>query len=407
MGRCQKFLLLGLIIVGFFCFIYPKTMGQLYYLKSIKKIDIHTHIVSDASYLREVMDELNMKFFTICTRGVNMDVMNFQVNTAKQFCNEYPRYYAWSTTFDLTQRNEPDWVEQVKGYLKDSFDNGAVAVKVWKEIGMEIKNSKGEFIQIDDPMFTPIFNYIAQEGKPLFAHIGEPIQAWMPLPIGPGGKPTSYWANNPEWHFWDKPDKPSYNHIMAARDHILANYSNLKVIGCHLGSVEFDVDELAKRFDKYPNFAVDTAARINYLMGQQRGKVRAFLIKYQDRILYGTDMLSGGMINIDPEQLIYIAPEQVEKIKQSLLLKKDIKQEQAKNEIQTLLKKYSLSPEQAERAKQRLLQRYLDDFVFYSTDDEISMREYSLQGLALPKNVLQKIFYENAVKWIPGVNKDF
>jgi polyhydroxyalkanoate synthesis regulator phasin len=185
---------------------------------------------------------------------------------------------------------------------------------------------------------------------------------------------------------------------MAARDHILANYSNLKVIGCHLGSVEFDVDELAKRFDKYPNFAVDTAARINYLMGQQRGKVRAFLIKYQDRILYGTDM-SGGMINI--------APEQVEKIKQSLLLKKDIKQEQAKNEIQTLLKKYSLSPEQAERAKQRLLQRYLDDFVFYSTDDEISMREYSLQGLALPKNVLQKIFYENAVKWIPGVNKDF
>jgi len=60
-------------------------------------------------------------------------------------------------------------------------------------------------------------------------------------------------------------------------------------VGAHLGSMEVDVDQIAKRFDKYPNFAVDTAARIDYLMMQKTEEVRAFLIKYQDRVVYGTD----------------------------------------------------------------------------------------------------------------------
>ncbi len=368
MNRNLKKSIISLFAILSFCIFNSSSVtGQISYLNSIKKIDIHTHIVSDASYLKDVMEELNMKFFTICTRGTDMDRINFQVNAAKEFCNQYPRYYAWSTTFDLTHRNDTDWINQVKRYLKDSFDNGAVAVKVWKDIGMQIKNPNGEYIQIDDSMFNPIFDYIEQEGKTLFAHMGEPIQAWMPLPIGADGKPRSYWANNPEWHFWDKPDKPSYNEIIAARDHVLAKHPNLRVVACHLGSLEFDVDEVAKRFDKYPNFVVDTAARIGNLMSQERGKVRAFLIKYQDRILYGTDMF-GGMITSSGAKR---------------------------------------TPEQAERAKQSLSRRYSNDFEFFATDNEISRRDYSIRGLALPKEVLYKIFYGNAVRWVPGINKDF
>ena len=72
---------------------------------------------------------------------------------------------------------------------------------------------------------------------------------------------------------------------------MLAAHPKLRVIGCHLGSMEHDVDEIAKRLDRYPNFAVDTAARVVNLMAQPREKVRAFLIKYQDRVLWGTDLM--------------------------------------------------------------------------------------------------------------------
>src|SRR5216110_196673 len=93
------------------------------------------------------------------------------------------------------------------------------------------------------------------------------------------------------------PERPSKERILTARDRMLAKHPTLRVVGCHLGSMETDVDEIAKRFDRYPNFAVDTAARVSYLMLQPREKVRAFLLKYQNRVLYGTDLdvLGGGV----------------------------------------------------------------------------------------------------------------
>src|SRR5208283_2095124 len=99
-----------------------------------------------------------------------------------------------------------------------------------------------------------------------------------------------YYQQHPEWFMFLHPDHPSQQAILAARDRMLANNPMLRVVGCHLGSMELDVDEIARHFDRYPNFAVDTAGRVVYFMVQSPEKVRAFLIKYQDRVLYGTDL---------------------------------------------------------------------------------------------------------------------
>jgi len=122
--------------------------AELDYLKSIKKFDAHFHARGDASYLRDIFDDLNVKVVTICTRGTNIERMNMQINAAKEISQKYPRYYAWITTFDLTRRNEPGWIADVIGHLRDSFEHGALGVKVWKEIGMEIKNPAGENISM-------------------------------------------------------------------------------------------------------------------------------------------------------------------------------------------------------------------------------------------------------------------
>ncbi len=363
--------LLILVLIILIHVINLQAQSNMDYLLSIKKIDIHTHIMSDAPYLHHILDSLNMKVNTICTGGQNMESMNMEKNSATEFVKDYPRYYAWITTFDLTQRDDPDWAENVIKQLKDDFKNGAVGVKVWKEIGMEIKDKGGRYIQIDDPMFYPIFEFLSKEGKPLIAHLGEPIQAWMPGNIE--GKPQNYWGKHPQFSFWDKPDLPSYSDIMAARDHVLENFPELKFIGAHLGSLEFDVNEIIKRLDKYPNFAIEIGGRTRYFMWQARGKVFDFFIRYQDRIMYGTDLQAGFTENIV----------------------------EMNNERKKFL------------ARQNFFFRY------YATNDEfpwgndivddkpVPGKEYFVTGLALPPEILKKVFYDNAVKWFPGVEKNY
>ncbi len=345
-------------------------------IKKIKKIDAHMHISSDAAYLREVMDELNLKMFTICNIGVQLDRLKTQIEAAIDISNKYPRYFAWCTTFGFDHMYQSDWPDRVKEFLKNGFDNGALAVKVWKEIGMQVKTPEGMFVQIDDPVFEPILDYIKQEGKPLYAHIGDPVTCW--LSAGPDGK-QNYWyeegAGITRNRIGAFRGEVSYDKLILARDRMLSKNPDLKVIGCHMGSMAFDLDEVADRLKRYPNFAVDTSLSVPYLMGQAREKVREFFITYQDRILYGLDE-SGGMI---PTHYL-----------------KDMSklgQEWTKDEVV--------------KEKKRLLDRYDHDFIYYSTDHKIKKGNYYINGLALPDEVLGKIFYSNAVRWVPGINKAF
>jgi predicted TIM-barrel fold metal-dependent hydrolase len=142
--------------------------------------------------------------------------------------------------------------------------------------------------------------------------------------------------------------------ILAARDHLLAENPKLRVVGAHLGSMETDLDEIAKHLDRYPNFAVDTAARMEYLMIQPREKVRNFLTKYQDRIVYGTDL-------------------------------------------------EFLNDEATADALKEWQQTYARDWRFFATDRMLPYRGRQIQGLNLPEQVLRHIFHDNAMRWIPGI----
>jgi predicted TIM-barrel fold metal-dependent hydrolase len=152
---------------------------------------------------------------------------------------------------------------------------------------------------------------------------------------------------------YGKPNAPDKDAILNARDRVLARYPGLRVVGCHLGSDEDDLDRLARRFDAYPNFAVDTAARIRYFASGDRERVRQFLIRYQDRIVYGTDFALRGGDAAD-----------------------------------------------AARAMQGAHDR---DARFFGTSDRMEYAGKPTQGLGLPEPVLRKIFRENAVRWIPGI----
>src|SRR5262249_1489060 len=159
----------------------------------------------------------------------------------------------------------------------------AIAVKIWKNIGMAIRAKTGAYLLPDDPALLPIYEAIQRADRTLVAHLAEPDGAWLPL--DDRNPEFAYYSKNPQWHMSGKPDAPVKDAILAARDKVLARYPNLRVVGCHLGSDEDDLKRLARRLDAYPNFAVDTAARVRYFARADRNQARDFLIHYQDRIL--------------------------------------------------------------------------------------------------------------------------
>jgi hypothetical protein len=95
---------------------------------------------------------------------------------------------------------------------------------------------------------------------------------------------------------------PSHQELMAARDAVVAQHPTLRVVVAHLGSLEYDVDEIARRFDQYPNFVVDISARLTDFALQDTDKVRRFCIDYQYRILWGTDLVAGAVSHMPPEK---------------------------------------------------------------------------------------------------------
>lgn len=325
---------------------------------SINKIDAHTHILLDSNYFLEEAKKNNFQCITIMADVPYYPYPSIaeQEEIILSQKEIFPNRINYVTTFDLTKINSDSWEKDTIAYLSKSIKNGAVAVKVWKNIGMEIKDQNGEFIMIDNPKFDKILNFLEEQNISLLGHIGEPKNCWLPVEKMTVNSDKEYFTNHPEYHMYLLPEYPAYQTIIDARDNMLAKHPNLTFIGCHLGSLEWSVDELASHFDKYPNMVVDLAGRVCHLQYQSkidREKTRDFIIKYQDRILYGTDL--------------------------------EATKEEDPNEYPKIMHN-----------------KWLEDWKYFTSDLELKVEEVdgTFEGLSLPRNVINKIYFTNAKKWI-------
>jgi predicted TIM-barrel fold metal-dependent hydrolase len=317
-------------------------------------IDTHVHAFRTDPAFTDLMNRLQLHVLDICvadTHGIYSDLAS-ELARAKDFVGANSGHARLCVTFDPFTFQQKDFAQITVKQLHQEFAEGAIAVKIWKNIGMELKTPDGKYVMPDDPKFATIYREIAAENKTLVAHVAEPSSCWQPP--DPNSPDYDYYKENPEWYMYLHPDHPRKETILAARDHLLAENPNLRVVGAHLGSMETDVDEIAKRFDLYPNFAVDTAARMEYLMLAPREKVRDFLIKYQDRVLYGTDL-------------------------------------------------EFLNGEATPDALKDWQETYARDWKFLATDQKLQLRGHEIEGLNLPEPVLRRIFHDNVVRWIPGI----
>jgi predicted TIM-barrel fold metal-dependent hydrolase len=259
-------------------------------VRALPKVDVHAHYRAAPPDLVPTLAAWNARVVLVNVTGGDREIerkwRDFQALRAS-----YPERFFLVATFDPFRFEEPDFVPRVIAQLRADIAAGAKGVKVWKDIGMEVKDAAGRHVQIDHPRFQPIWDFLVEQRVPVLAHIAEPLAAWRPL--DPASPHFGYYSANPRYHAYQHPEIPRHEEIIAARDRWLARNPRLTVVGMHLASLEHDVDEVAKRLDAYPNLYVETAARIGDLATQPSEKVRAFLLRYQDRVMWGTDFTEG------------------------------------------------------------------------------------------------------------------
>ncbi len=323
----------------------------------VEKIDIHFHLHSEDTRFVELAQRDRFRLLNIATQSAPPEVMRYKHRTIFLQHKAHPEHVAPVSSFSVEGWDASDWQEKTIRFLDETFEKGAVGVKVWKNIGMSARGQDGQLVMIDDPQFDPIFDHLAKRGVVLMGHLGEPKNCWLPLEQMTVNNDRGYFRRNPQYHMYLHPEMPSYEEQIAARDRMLEKHSDLPFLAAHLASLEWSVEELAKFLDRFPHAVAGTAARMSHLQYQSqrdREKVIHFITQYQDRLLYGSDSGVGQDDSIDSR---YLA----------------------------------------------IRERWLRDWRYLTTDDMISVPELDqpVRGLALRKAVVDKIYSRNARKLFP------
>ena len=341
--------ILALIVAG--CATTPTNYAAADFVAE-PKIDVHVHINSADPAL---IEQARVDGFRLLT--INVDYPDFpplarQRALALAHVHTHPDLVAFAAAFGMKGWDEPGWQTRVLQDVDAAFADGAVAIKVWKNIGMEFRDSAGKLVMIDDPRFDPVFERVRERGKVLIGHQGEPHNCWLPLERMTVSNDREYFQEHPQYHMFLHPDLPSYEAQMAARNRMLDRNPRLHFMGAHMASLEWSITELARFLDRYPLAVVDLAARmgqVQYQSNRDHAAVRAFFIRYQDRLLYGTDLTQDAST-------------------ESGAMRKEAHG------------------------------RWLSDWIYFSTEQTQSVAELDapVAGLGLPRGVIDKLYHRNA-----------
>jgi predicted TIM-barrel fold metal-dependent hydrolase len=268
----------------------PYTMAD---FTHVRKFDAHVHDNVADDTLLAVARADNFEMLSINVDYPDFPSLQVQQDVAHQLQARDPRRFHFATTFSMQGFGQPGWAEAVNQHIAAEKANGALAVKVWKNIGMVAVDAQGKRIYLDNPGFDPVIAKVIALNLPLIAHQGEPKDCWLPLDQMMTEGDREYFTAHPNYYAYRHPELASYETLMAARDRFVARHPDLSFVGAHMASLEWSVDRLSKFLDRYPNTTVDLAARmaqVQYQSARNYAKVRKFFIKYQDRLLYGTDL---------------------------------------------------------------------------------------------------------------------
>lgn len=248
-------------------------------------IDVHFHLESlppgwTPERLVKAMDDAGI------AQIVNLGGVR---GTFEHFAETY--YAKFPDRFIMFAKPDPGALKRANGvaediiWLKKAARMGARGLKENKSFGMGQVDATDKLVAVDDPRLDPVWTLAGRLGMPVLIHTGEPPAFW--LPVNNQNERYAELLQHPEWSLYGK-SVPSRKDLMDQRERLLARHPNTNFIGAHFGMNPDDLPYAAYMLDKYPNYYVDMSSVVQEL-GRQPYSVRRFFIKYQDRILFGTD----------------------------------------------------------------------------------------------------------------------
>ncbi|MDQ3995576.1 MAG: amidohydrolase family protein [Gemmatimonadota bacterium] len=288
------------------------------------------------------MDALNMRV------AVNLSGRQGELlaNGVRNYNGRHPGRFVVFANVDFRGIDAPDWGERAAAQLeRDVNEGGAKGLKIFKNLGMDVKDAKGERVRVDDPRIDPVWRKAGELGIPVLIHTGEPPAFFQPVDR----------TNERLLELTQFPDRarppdryPTFEHLMTEQHNMFRKHPRTKFINAHLGWLGADLGRLGALMDSLPNMYTELGA-VLYELGRQPRFARQFFIKYQDRILMGKD------ITQDPSEYhVYF----------------------------------------------RVLETADEYFDYYRKRHAF----WKMYGLDLPDDVLQKVYYKNALRVIPGID---
>jgi len=307
-------------------------------------IDVHNHQwtmpVQNLGKLIKEMDSLNMGVM-VNLSGFRGKYLEWSLDNVNK---NYPNRFILFLNINFENLDDANWPKETLDMMEEAVKQGVHGLKVYKQLGLSDKDKNGNRIAIDDPRLDPIWEKCGELGIPVLIHSGEPNSFWKPK-----DKYNERWLELKQepGRYRDPKKVPSFEQIMGEQHHVFRKHPKTKFIDAHLGWYGNDLEQLGKLFDEMPNVYTELGAVLAEL-GRQPKMAKAFLIKYQDRVMFGKDTYK--------------------------------------------------------------MEEYYTYFRVLETGDEYfdyyrkRHAHWKMYGLELPDSVLKKIYFKTALKVIPGID---
>ena len=255
--------------------------------------DVHCHwaLDQDPHRLLAAMDERNVSH-AVNLNGGDGETLDRML---ERFVTVSDRFVIFCN-IDLSRIDDPDFDDDTVAFLEDARAKGARGLKIFKDLGLRIRDGSKALVPIDDPRLDPIWAACGRLNMPVLIHTADPAAFFKPV-----DRFNERWMQlqrHPTWTF-QADEYPSRETLFAQRNRVLTRHRNTTFIGAHMGGHAEDLATCARALVAHSNFHVDISGRVAEL-GRQPYTTSRFLLEHQDRVLFGTDRYPGR-----PEQPRY------------------------------------------------------------------------------------------------------
>ena len=320
-------------------------------------IDFHLHAGNTTPQLIQLMDRVGVAAEVNLNGGIGASI-DAALKASAAYRDRVADFMTWTPDVNGIGINDPRYGDAWAAELERGFKAGAMGLKVAKTLGLGVRNPDGTFIQSDDPRLDAGWEMCAKYNKPVMIHTSDSIGRFYPISPANERYEAGLWRGTGDAGNYYHNGSPSHEQIEKARENMHAKHPKTIFVNAHMAMLYYDPARVAALLERYPNAMVETSATVQDL-GRAPRFWREFIIKYQDRILFGTD----GNPRSDPDTF------------------------------------------------------WLPHFRFFETYDEYFEHpaqirtaggspghgRWNISGIGLPDEVLRKVYYLNALKYLPSL----